>query len=48
MDIRFDTWNVRSLYSASLLMAVVKEMLKSELDLVEYRRSDGTGVVPNC
>jgi hypothetical protein len=34
MDMRFCTWNVRSLYRAGLLMTVVKEISKYKLDLV--------------
>jgi exonuclease III len=34
MDMRFGMWNVRSLHMAGLLMIVVKELSKYELDLV--------------
>jgi hypothetical protein len=34
MDMRFGTWNVRSLYRADSFMAVVKEISKYKLDLV--------------
>jgi exonuclease III len=34
MDMRFGTWNVRSLYRAGLLMRVAKEISKYKLDLV--------------
>jgi hypothetical protein len=34
MDMRFGTWNVRSLYRAGSLLAVAKEILKYKLDLV--------------
>jgi hypothetical protein len=34
MDMRFGTWNVRSLYRACSLMTVAKEILKYKLDLV--------------
>jgi hypothetical protein len=37
MDMRFGTWNVRSMYRAGSLRAVANE----------YRRSDGTEVAPN-
>jgi hypothetical protein len=35
MDMRVDTWNVRSLHGAGLLMTVAKEVSKYKLDLVE-------------
>jgi hypothetical protein len=34
MDMRFGTWNVRSLYRADSLMKDVKEISKYKLDLV--------------
>jgi exonuclease III len=34
MDMRFGTWNVRSLYRAGSLTAVLKELSKYKLDLV--------------
>jgi hypothetical protein len=34
MDMRFGTWNVRSLYRASSLMTVAKGLTKHKLDLV--------------
>jgi hypothetical protein len=34
MDIRFGTWNVRSLYKADSLITVVKLMYKCKLDLL--------------
>jgi hypothetical protein len=34
MDMRFGTWNIRSLYTAGLLMTVVKEISKCELHLM--------------
>jgi hypothetical protein len=34
MDIRFGTWNVRSLYRAGSLMTVAKEISKYKLHLV--------------
>jgi exonuclease III len=34
MDMRFGTWNVRSLYGAGSLMTVVKKISKYKLDLV--------------
>jgi hypothetical protein len=47
MDMRFGMWNVRSLYRAGWLMTVAKEISKYKLDLVEYRKSDGTEVAPS-
>jgi hypothetical protein len=34
MDMRFGTWNVRSLYTAGSLRAVADEISKYKLDLV--------------
>jgi hypothetical protein len=34
MDMRFGTWNVRSLYKAGLLMTVAKVVSEYKLDLV--------------
>jgi hypothetical protein len=34
MDVRFGTWNVRSLYRAGSLKAVAEEISKYKLDLV--------------
>jgi hypothetical protein len=34
MDMRFGTWNVRSLYRAGSLMTVASEISKYKLDLV--------------
>jgi exonuclease III len=34
MDMRFGTWNVRSMYRAGLLRAVGEEISKYKLDLV--------------
>jgi hypothetical protein len=34
MDMRFGLWNVRSLYKASSLMAVSRELARYKLDLV--------------
>jgi hypothetical protein len=42
IDIRLGIWNVKSMYRADLLRAVVEEISKYKLDLGEYRRSDGT------
>jgi hypothetical protein len=44
MDMRFGTWNIRSLYRAGSLMTVSKEISKYKLDLVEVeevRRGSG-------
>jgi exonuclease III len=34
MDMRFGTWNVKSLYRAGLLRTVAEEISKYKLDLV--------------
>jgi mRNA deadenylase 3'-5' endonuclease subunit Ccr4 len=34
MDVRFGTWNVRSMYRAGSLRIVVQEILKYKIDLV--------------
>jgi hypothetical protein len=44
MDMRFDTWDARSLYRAGSLMTVVKGVSKYKIDLVglqEVRRDIG-------
>jgi hypothetical protein len=46
MDMRFGTWNVRSMSRAGLLRAVVEEISKYKLDLVEEVRWDGGGTDP--
>jgi hypothetical protein len=48
MDMRFETWNVRSLYRASSLGAVAEEISKYKLDLVEVEevRWDRVGTEP--
>jgi exonuclease III len=45
MDMRFGTWNVRSMYRAGSLRAVVEEVSKNKLDLVGVQevRWDGGG-----
>jgi hypothetical protein len=45
MDMRFGTWNVRSMYRAGSLRAVAEEISKYRLDLVEVQevRSGGGG-----
>jgi hypothetical protein len=47
MDMKFGTWNVRSLYREGSLITDGKEISKNKLDSVEYRRSDGTKGAPN-
>jgi hypothetical protein len=47
MDMRFGTWNVKSLYRSGSLKAVSREVGKYKLDLWEYRKSDGTRVALN-
>jgi exonuclease III len=45
MDMRFETWNVRSLYRAGSLMTVSRELARYKLDLVgvqEVREGSGT------
>jgi exonuclease III len=48
MDMRFSTWNVRSLYRAGSLMTVGKEISKYKLDLVGVQdvRWDKVGTIP--
>jgi exonuclease III len=48
MDMRFDTWNVRSLYRAGSLMTVSRELLKYKLALVVVQevRWEGSGTEP--
>jgi hypothetical protein len=48
MDMRFGTWNVRSLYRAGSLRAVAEEILKYKLDLagIQEVRWDGGGTAP--
>jgi hypothetical protein len=44
MDMRFGTWNVRSIYRIGSLKTVVRELGKFKLDLVgveEFRRDKG-------
>jgi exonuclease III len=45
MDMIFGTWNVRSLYRASSLMTVSRELARYKLDLVGMQevRQDGRG-----
>jgi exonuclease III len=48
MDMRFGTWNVRSLYRAGLLMTVSRELARYKLDLVGVQevRWEGGGTEP--
>jgi hypothetical protein len=48
MDIRFGTWNVRSLYRAGSLVTVSRELSKYKLDLVGVLvfRWEGGGTEP--
>jgi hypothetical protein len=48
MDVRFGTWNVKSLYRAGSLMTVAREISKYKLDLVGVQevRWDGGGTEP--
>jgi hypothetical protein len=45
MDMRFGTWNVRSLYRVGSLMTVSKELARYKLDLVGVQgvRWEGSG-----
>jgi hypothetical protein len=48
MDVRFDTWNVRSMYRAGSLRIVAEEISKYVLDLVGVQevRWDRAGTKP--
>jgi exonuclease III len=48
MDMRFGTWNIRSIYRAGSLRAVVEEISNYKLDLVEVQevRWGGGGTEP--
>jgi hypothetical protein len=48
MDMRFGMWNVRSMYRAGSLRAVVEEVSKYKLDLVGVQEvsRDGGGTEP--
>jgi hypothetical protein len=48
MDMRFGLWNLRSLYRASFLMTVLRELLKYKLDLMGVLeiRWEGSGTKP--
>jgi exonuclease III len=48
MDMRFGTWNVRSLYRVGSLLTVSKELARYKLDLVGVQevRWEGGGTEP--
>jgi hypothetical protein len=48
MDVRFGTWNVRSLYRAGSLLPVSRELARYKLDLVGVQkvRWEGCGTEP--
>jgi exonuclease III len=48
MDIRFGTWNIRSLYRVGSLMTVLRELSRYRLDLVGVQevRWEGSGTTP--
>jgi hypothetical protein len=46
-DMRLGMWNMRSLYKASSLITVLKELSKYKLYLLWCKRSDVEGVAPN-
>jgi hypothetical protein len=48
MDVRFGTWNVRSMYRAGSLRTVAEEVSKYQLDLVGVHEvtRDGGGTEP--
>jgi exonuclease III len=48
MDMRFGTWNIRSLYRAGSLMTVSRELSRYRLDLVGVQevRWEGSGTAP--
>jgi exonuclease III len=48
MDMRFGTWNVRSLYRAGSVMTVSRELARYKLDLVGVQevRWEGGGTEP--
>jgi exonuclease III len=48
MDMRFSTWNIRSLYRGSALMTVLRELSSYGLDLVGVQdiRWEGSGTAP--
>jgi hypothetical protein len=48
MDMRFGTWNIRSLFGVGSLMTVSRELSRYRLDLVRVQevRWEGSGTVP--
>jgi hypothetical protein len=48
MDMRFGTWNVRSLYRVGSLMRVSRELSRYKLNLVGVQevRREGSSIVP--
>jgi exonuclease III len=48
MDMRFSTWNIRSLYRAGTLMTVSRELSRYKLDFVGVQevRWEGSGTAP--
>jgi exonuclease III len=48
MDMRFGTWNIKSLYRAGSLMTVSRELSRYRLDLVGMQevRWEGSGTIP--
>jgi exonuclease III len=48
MDMRFGTWNIRSLYRVGSLMTVSRELSRYRLDLVGVQevRWEGSGTLP--
>jgi exonuclease III len=48
MDMKFGTWNVRSLYRVGSLMTVSRELSRYRLDLVGVQevKWEGSGTVP--
>jgi hypothetical protein len=47
MDMRYGTWNMRSLYRAGSLVRVSKELSNYKLGLVGCMRSDERALAPN-
>jgi hypothetical protein len=45
MDMRFGTWNVRSLYRSGSLKTLTRKLAKYKLDLVGVQKSEGRGEV---
>jgi exonuclease III len=47
MDMKFGTWNVRSMHRAGLLRTVVEEISKYKLELVGVQEVRGDTGAPN-